>query len=56
MKTALLIASLALLSSTLICGLWIKFSGKADASSSTFHMWLAILTILVVVITLFVRK
>lgn len=56
MKTVLLIASIVLLASTLICGLWIKFSGKADASSSTFHMWLAILTIVVVVVALFVRK
>jgi hypothetical protein len=56
MKTALFVASLVLLASTLICGLWIKFSGKADSSSTDFHMWLAIITILVVAVTLFVRR
>lgn len=51
-----LIASIVMLASTLICGLWIKFSGKADASSTDFHMWLAIATIIVVVITFFIKK
>lgn len=56
MYKVFLIASLVMLASTLICGLWIKFSGKADATSADFHMWLAIATIVVVVVTLFLKK
>lgn len=41
-----------LLFSTVVCGLWIRYSGKeVEASSLDFHMWIGILTAVSVVAT-----
>ncbi|HEY3374581.1 MAG TPA: hypothetical protein VGK02_05925 [Candidatus Aquicultor sp.] len=56
MARILIVLAVVMLVSTLICGLWIKFSGKADASSVNFHMWPAIATTIVVLIALFIKR
>ncbi len=46
------IVTVVLLLCTLICGLWLRFSGnKVDPSSLTFHMVLGALTVLAGLIT-----
>ncbi len=49
--TILAIITGILLLSTLICGLWIRYSGEADDSSVSFHMGIASLTVVVGLIT-----
>jgi hypothetical protein len=56
MKTlivVLAVVSILLLLSTLICGLWIRFSGNVvDKSSLDFHLWIAIGAVVASVVTL----
>ncbi len=48
----LAILTIVLLSFTLICGLWLRYSGKpVDPSSINFHMMLASLAILSSLVT-----
>jgi hypothetical protein len=56
MKIALIslaILTALLLLSTLICGLWLRFSGQpADKSSLDFHLWIALGAIGATLVTL----
>lgn len=47
-RTLTVVLAFVLMSSTVICGLWIRFSGKADDSSVAFHMNIALATVAVV--------
>jgi len=52
MKTAVLIMAIVtgvLLFSTVVCGLWIRYSGEADESSIGFHMTIGIATAVIAV-------
>lgn len=49
--TVMAIITAILLLSTLICGLWIRYSGEADDSSVTFHMGIASVTVVAGLIT-----
>ena len=55
MKTVILIMAIVtgvLLFSTTVCGLWVRYSGQADESSTQFHMVIGITTAAVTAITL----
>ena len=52
MKTAVLIMAIVtglLLFSTVVCGLWIRYSGEVDESSTSFHMTIGIVTAVIAV-------
>jgi hypothetical protein len=56
MKTLLILTTIAtgiMIASTLICGLWLRFSaGPVEQSSINFHMGIALATIIVTALTL----
>jgi uncharacterized membrane protein YdcZ (DUF606 family) len=56
MKTLLVLLGVAsgiLMLSTVICGLWLRYSGKPiETSSLNFHLGIALLTVLVSVVTI----
>lgn len=55
MKTVILILAIVsglLIFSTTVCGLWIRYSGEADESSTSFHLGIGVLTGLSTLLTL----
>ena len=55
MKTVLLILAIlsgVLLLSTAVCGLWIRYSGEADESSTQFHLLIGLASVAVTAVTL----
>jgi len=57
MKILMLIVSILFLSSTIICGLWIRYSGREIKDESVkFHMLLAIATAIIALITMLVLR
>jgi hypothetical protein len=53
METLFTVSSIVLLVSTLICGLWLRYSGqKPEASAINFHVTFAVVTVIVTLATL----
>ena len=52
-EISMIVLTLILMFSTIICGLWIEYSGEEKkASDIKFHMVIALLTVLLSIITI----